>query len=229
MVVTWIGHATVLIQTQGLNILTDPVWSNRAGPFGLIGPTRVTEPGITFDVLPRIDIVLLSHNHYDHLDLATIKRLWQRDRPRIVTSLGNDSIVSQTGATATAIDWGVSVEVKPGVTVVATRAHHWTRPLVHRSQPRAVVGVRRHDAQRRQSVFRGRYRVRRWRLGERGRAPWADPARAAADRRVPLHARTDGDRRAYGAGRCGRGLSADGCRTRDPDPLGDVPVVVRSL
>ena len=109
MVVTWVGHATVLIQTQGLNILTDPVWSNRAGPFGLIGPTRVTDPGIAFDALPPIDVVLLSHNHYDHLDLATIRRLWERDRPRIVTSLGNDSIVAQTGATATAIDWGVSV------------------------------------------------------------------------------------------------------------------------
>ena len=126
MVVTWVGHATMLVQTQGLNILTDPVWSNRAGPFGLIGPTRVTEPGIAFDALPRIDVVLLSHNHYDHLDLATIKRLWQRDRPRIVTSLGNDSIIAQTGATATAIDWGTSVVLKPGVTVVATRAHHWT-------------------------------------------------------------------------------------------------------
>ncbi|WP_174285698.1 MBL fold metallo-hydrolase [Sphingomonas bacterium] len=126
MVVTWVGHATVLIQTQGLNILTDPLWSDRAGPFGLLGPTRTTEPGIAFDALPRIDIVLVSHNHYDHLDLATLKRLWTRDRPRIVTSLGNDSIVAQTGATATAIDWGGSVVVKPGVTIIATRAHHWT-------------------------------------------------------------------------------------------------------
>ena len=126
MVVTWVGHATVLIQTQGLNILTDPVWSDRAGPFGLLGPTRVTEPGIAFDALPPIDVVLLSHNHYDHLDLATVKRLWLRDRPRIVTSLGNDSIIAQTGATATAIDWGASVALTPGITVIAVRAHHWT-------------------------------------------------------------------------------------------------------
>ncbi len=103
MVVTWIGHASVLIQTQGLNILTDPVWADRAGPLGT-GPRRVAEPGIAFDALPRIDLVLVSHNHYDHLDKDTLKRLWQRDRPRIVTSLGNDSVIDQTGATATALD-----------------------------------------------------------------------------------------------------------------------------
>jgi L-ascorbate metabolism protein UlaG (beta-lactamase superfamily) len=124
MVVTWVGHASVLVQTQGLNILTDPVWSDRAGPLGF-GPKRVTEPGIAFDDLPRIDLVLVSHNHYDHLDKATLKRLWQRDRPMIVTSLGNDSVIGQTGATATALDWGRSVAVRPGISVAVTRNHHW--------------------------------------------------------------------------------------------------------
>ena len=125
MVVTWVGHATVLIQTQGLNILTDPVWSDRVGPWGLIGPRRVTVPGIDFDHLPPIDLVLVSHNHYDHLDKATLQRLWERDRPRIVTSLGNDSVIGQTGAAATAIDWNGRASIKPGVDVIATRAHHW--------------------------------------------------------------------------------------------------------
>ena len=124
MVVTWVGHATVLIQTQGLNILTDPVWSDRAGPLGF-GPTRVAAPGIAFDALPKIDAVLLSHNHYDHMDLATIARLWKRDRPRIVTSLGNDSVIAKTGAEATALDWGGRTALKPGVDVIVTRAHHW--------------------------------------------------------------------------------------------------------
>ena len=124
MVVTWIGHATVLVQTNGLNILTDPVWSDRTGPFGR-GPKRVAAPGVRFEDLPKIDLVLLSHNHYDHLDKPTLKRLWERDRPRIVTSLGNNSIIGQTGAEATAVDWGESVPVRPGVEVVATRAHHW--------------------------------------------------------------------------------------------------------
>ena len=124
MVVTWVGHASVLIQTQGLNILTDPVWAEKAGPLGT-GPRRVAEPGIAFDALPRIDVVLVSHNHYDHLDKATLKRLWQRDRPRIVTSLGNDSVIGQTGAQATALDWGQRVAIKPGVAVTVTRNHHW--------------------------------------------------------------------------------------------------------
>jgi L-ascorbate metabolism protein UlaG (beta-lactamase superfamily) len=124
MVVTWVGHASVLIQTQGLNILTDPVWAEKAGPLGT-GPRRVAEPGIAFDALPKIDVVLVSHNHYDHLDKATLKRLWERDRPRIVTSLGNDSVIGQTGAQATALDWGQRVAIKPGVSVTVTRNHHW--------------------------------------------------------------------------------------------------------
>ncbi len=124
MLATWIGHATVLIQTQGLNILTDPVWADRAGPLGL-GPRRVAAPGVRFEDLPRIDLVLVSHNHYDHLDQATLRRLWQRDHPTIVTSLGNDSVIAQTGARATALDWRGAVQVRPGVRVVVTRNHHW--------------------------------------------------------------------------------------------------------
>ncbi|WP_380783706.1 MBL fold metallo-hydrolase [Sphingomonas sp. R86520] len=124
MVVTWVGHATVLVQTQGLNILTDPVWARNAGPLGT-GPRRVAEPGIALDTLPKIDLVLVSHNHYDHLDKATLQRLWQRDRPRIVTSLGNDSVIGQTGADAVALDWGQRIAIKPGVAVTVTRSHHW--------------------------------------------------------------------------------------------------------
>ena len=125
MVATWIGHASVLIQTRGLNILTDPVWSDKVGPFGLIGPTRVAKPGVAFDDLPPIDLVLVSHNHYDHLDKATLKRLWKRDHPRIVTSFGNDSVIGQTGAEATALDWGERLAIRPGIDVVVTRNHHW--------------------------------------------------------------------------------------------------------
>jgi L-ascorbate metabolism protein UlaG (beta-lactamase superfamily) len=136
MVVTWVGHASVLVQTQGLNILTDPVWNEKAGPLGT-GPRRVAAPGIAFDDLPRIDLILVSHNHYDHLDKATLKRLWQRDKPAIVTSLGNDSVIAQTGAVATALDWGqtrsfadgrlsAAAPAGPaGVTVTVTRNHHW--------------------------------------------------------------------------------------------------------
>lgn len=124
MVATWIGHATMLVQTQGLNILTDPVWSDRAGPLG-IGPERVAAPGVRFADLPKIDIVLVSHDHYDHLDLATLKRLWDRDRPVIVTSLGNDAVIGQAGVPAVARDWGGRVGARDGVDVIVTRGHHW--------------------------------------------------------------------------------------------------------
>lgn len=133
MVATWVGHATVLVQTQGLNILTDPVWSDTAGPFGF-GPRRVTRPGIAFDDLPKIDVIVVSHNHYDHMDLATLKRLWARDRPLIVTSLGNDAILRGAGVDAKALDWGDRLKVQsacaasggcPTIDVAVTRNHHW--------------------------------------------------------------------------------------------------------
>ncbi|HYE26631.1 MAG TPA: MBL fold metallo-hydrolase [Allosphingosinicella sp.] len=126
MLVTWVGHATVLIQTQGLNILTDPIWSERASPFSFIGPKRVRAPGVRFEDLPGIDLVLVSHNHYDHLDLPTLKRLWQRDRPKILTSLGNDALLEAGGVEATALDWNQRVAIAPGVAAWVERNHHWS-------------------------------------------------------------------------------------------------------
>ena len=125
MRVTWIGHATVLIQTQGLNILTDPIWSERASPFSFAGPKRVRAPGVAFERLPKIDLVLISHNHYDHMDLPTLQRLWERDRPAIVTSLGNDTILRGRGIEAAALDWGGRKRIAPGVEVIVERNHHW--------------------------------------------------------------------------------------------------------
>lgn len=105
---TWVGHATVLVQADGINILTDPIWSDYASPLPPFGPRRVAAPGVDFDALPKIDLVLISHNHYDHMDLPTLRRLWQRDRPAIVTSLGNDAILKANGIPARALDWGQS-------------------------------------------------------------------------------------------------------------------------
>ena len=125
MLVTWIGHSTVLVQTAGLNILTDPIWSDRASPFSFIGPKRVRAPGVAFENLPRIDVVVVSHNHYDHLDLATLGRLWNRDRPLIVSSLGNDTILAHRGIAAIGADWGEKVPAGPGVEILVERNHHW--------------------------------------------------------------------------------------------------------
>jgi L-ascorbate metabolism protein UlaG (beta-lactamase superfamily) len=124
MLVTWIGHATVLVQTQDLNILTDPVWSDTVSPFPPIGPERVRAPGVAFERLPKIDLILISHNHYDHMDLPTLERLWKRDRPLIVTSLGNDTILRGRGIEAVALDWGGRRRVGPAE-VIVERNHHW--------------------------------------------------------------------------------------------------------
>jgi L-ascorbate metabolism protein UlaG (beta-lactamase superfamily) len=152
MWVTWIGHSTALIQAGGINILTDPIWSERASPFSFVGPKRVRAPGIRFEDLPKIDLVLISHNHYDHMDLPTLKRLWERDHPLIVTSLGNETVIGQAGVPSLALDWGGSQYVPhacirlqsaqgvanyrkvvessecavPGATVTAVRNHHWS-------------------------------------------------------------------------------------------------------
>ncbi|WP_062118626.1 MBL fold metallo-hydrolase [Aureimonas sp. AU40] len=125
--VTMVGHATLLVQIAGLNILTDPVWSERVSPFSFIGPKRVLPPGIAFEALPRIDLVLLSHNHYDHLDTATLKRLKAAHDPLVVTPLGNDRIVLDAvpGMRIRTGDWGDRIET-PGAVVHVEPAHHWS-------------------------------------------------------------------------------------------------------
>ncbi|MGE4560272.1 MAG: MBL fold metallo-hydrolase [Desulfobulbus sp.] len=126
--VSLVGQCSVLIQIRGLNILTDPIWSDRAGPLAWIGPKRVHPPGIRFDDLPPIDLVLISHNHYDHLDLPTVERLWQRDRPLILTPLGNDTLIRSRvpEARVQTRDWGGQVAVNPQLTVHFEPMHHWS-------------------------------------------------------------------------------------------------------
>lgn len=126
--VTIIGHATALIQIEGLNILTDPVWSERASPFSFAGPRRACPPGIAFAHLPPIDIVLLSHNHYDHMDLATLRALQARDRPLIVTPLGNDAIVRRAvpDARCQTGDWWDVVALAGGIEITVLPAQHWS-------------------------------------------------------------------------------------------------------
>ena len=126
--VSLVGHATVLIQTQGLNILTDPVWAERASPLSWIGPRRVHPPGIAFDDLPPIDVILVSHNHYDHLDLPSLERLWNQSKPRIIVPLGNDRIIAahNPSITSEAYDWGDEVQIAPGVVVHLEPMHHWS-------------------------------------------------------------------------------------------------------
>lgn len=127
LVVTMVGHATLLIQTAGLNILTDPVWSQRASPFSFAGPRRVNAPGIAFEDLPAIDLILLSHNHYDHLDTVTLQRLQAAHDPQVITPLGNDTIVRKAvpQMRVSAHDWHDVVEFK-SVRIHVEPSHHWS-------------------------------------------------------------------------------------------------------
>ncbi|MDB2613845.1 MBL fold metallo-hydrolase [Chlamydiales bacterium] len=126
--ISYIGHATFLIQTQGLNILTDPVWSERASPFSFVGPKRVINPGIKFEDLPPIDLVWISHNHYDHLDIPTIKRLWKNYKPRIITPLGNDNIIYSYDKEieVESYDWEDEVTISNNVKFHLTPMQHWS-------------------------------------------------------------------------------------------------------
>ena len=92
-IITIINHASVLVQMNDLNILLDPHYSERCSPVSFAGPKRVVDPGIKFDDLPKIDIVLISHNHYDHLDLETLKRISKRDNPIFYAGLGTASFL----------------------------------------------------------------------------------------------------------------------------------------
>ncbi len=123
--VTWIGHSTLLVQLDGVNFLTDPTWASRSGPFsGLVGVGRYTPPAIAFDDLPRIDFVLISHDHYDHLDEPSVRRLARQFHPRFVVPLGIKKWLEDRGITnVVELNWGDSVTIG-GLTVVCMPAQH---------------------------------------------------------------------------------------------------------
>lgn len=126
--VTFINHATVLIQTRGRNVLTDPIWSDRASPFQRIGPQRHLPPGVPFEDLPRIDAVLISHNHYDHMDLPTLHRLAARDDPLFLVPLANCPYFRRIPTDrCLEFDWWESTDALPELRIHAVPARHWSR------------------------------------------------------------------------------------------------------
>jgi L-ascorbate metabolism protein UlaG (beta-lactamase superfamily) len=135
--VSFVGHASVLVQAGGLNVLLDPVWSERASPVSFAGPTRVNAPGIAFDHLPPIDAVLVSHGHYDHMDTATIAALKTPHRPRVIAPLGNDDAIlgADPSIVVETYDWGDEVVLSPAVKVTLAPMHHWSaRGLMDRNK-----------------------------------------------------------------------------------------------
>lgn len=125
--ITFVNHSTFLIQVDGINILTDPVWSERVSPFQWAGPQRMRPPGIRFEDLPKIDLILLTHNHYDHLDVATLKRLHQSFQPKIITTLGIKSFLDSLEITGAAeLDWWQTSPFNESLSIEAVPAQHFS-------------------------------------------------------------------------------------------------------
>lgn len=126
-VITYVNHSTFLIQTDGLNFLFDPVWSERVSPFSFAGPKRMRPPGIKFEDLPDIDFVLISHNHYDHLDINTLQDLEKAYSPTFIVPLGIDLYLKKKGLEKTiALNWWEGTALSETVTVDAVEAQHFS-------------------------------------------------------------------------------------------------------
>jgi N-acyl-phosphatidylethanolamine-hydrolysing phospholipase D len=128
--VTWIGHASFLLQMGGRNVLLDPHFGPRASPFRFMGPKRFVPPGLALDALPPIDAVLLSHDHYDHLDAWSVRQLHRRsgDAIRWIAPLGHAAWLRGHGISDAAdVDWWDAVDLPGGLTVTCAPAQHWTR------------------------------------------------------------------------------------------------------
>lgn len=124
--VTFVNHATFLIQLKDINILTDPIWSERCSPFQWLGPKRIRPPGMSLDQLPHIDVVLISHNHYDHMDEFTVKELERRFSPQFYVGLGDQKIMTKFGAKKVIeLDWWQTSQTQ-NVILTYTPAQHFS-------------------------------------------------------------------------------------------------------
>ena len=126
--VTWVGHASLLVQMDHVTFLTDPIWSDTPSPVSFAGPTRFAPPGVALEDLPPIDFVVVSHNHYDHLDLPTLVALAERDsETRFFVPRRNGSLLRDEGiANVHELDWGDSIE-HDGVRIHCLPAQHWSK------------------------------------------------------------------------------------------------------
>jgi L-ascorbate metabolism protein UlaG (beta-lactamase superfamily) len=125
--ITFVNHSTFLIQLDGVNILTDPVWSERTSPFQFAGPKRMKQPGIRFDDLPKIDYIILSHNHYDHLDIDTVRKIYKIHQPKIITPLGVKAFLDNNQVTsATDLDWWQELTLSDSLVIQSVPAQHFS-------------------------------------------------------------------------------------------------------
>lgn len=125
--ITFINHSSFLIQTKDKNILTDPIWSERASPVSFAGPKRAMPVGIDFDKLPKIDVIIVSHNHYDHFDVATLKMISDRDRPQIFVPLGDRKYLEDNDVkNVTELDWNDNVSLDSEHQLTFLKCRHWS-------------------------------------------------------------------------------------------------------
>jgi L-ascorbate metabolism protein UlaG (beta-lactamase superfamily) len=125
--VTLVGHATTLVQMDGFNILTDPVWADRVSPVSFAGPRRFRPPAIRYEDLPPIDLIVVSHDHYDHLCAPTLKRLARDHAPKVASGLGNAALLESLGVRAPIeLDWWESAEIAPGLRATFVPAQHFS-------------------------------------------------------------------------------------------------------
>lgn len=121
--VTWVNHASLLVQMDSVNILTDPIWSERCSPVSFAGPKRHRAPGLRFEDLPPLDAILVSHNHYDHLDIPTLRRF---ENVKIFTPLGNAALMAQHGvASGRDLDWWQYAQLTDNVKITCVPAQHF--------------------------------------------------------------------------------------------------------
>lgn len=136
---TFVGHSSLLLQMDGLNILCDPHWSQRASPVSFMGPRRHCAPGLKFEDLPPIDLVLQSHDHYDHFDVPTLRRIAKTWSPHLIVPPGVRGRLTgnriSSGSEATELDWWQMVSISPDLTVMAVPARHFSgRGLADRNR-----------------------------------------------------------------------------------------------
>lgn len=125
--ITFVNHSTFLIQVDGVNILTDPVWSTRVSPFTFAGPKRMRPPGIAFNDLPKIDLVLLSHNHYDHLDIDTLKHIHDKYNPQFIVPLGvSQYLIKNNIQLVRELDWWQTQVAGANFTIECVPAQHFS-------------------------------------------------------------------------------------------------------
>lgn len=130
--ITFINHATFLIQFHGLTILTDPVWSSRVSPLSWAGPGRVREPGVKIEDLPHVDVIVVSHNHYDHLDIATLKKLNKRFSPKVLVPVGDKRLVESIGIKDVhELDWWDYIETQSGIRFTFAPTQHGSARGLH--------------------------------------------------------------------------------------------------